>query len=48
MTTTHTAVSPYRTLAVRIDGDKVYSANGAFLGDVEGMARLGWEFTPNA
>lgn len=45
-TTTHTATSPYQTLQVAVaESGLVHAANGALLGDVDGMTRLGWEFT---
>ena len=47
--TTHTATSAYRTIEVHIaPSGIVQAANGALLGDVDGMERLGWEFTPLA
>jgi hypothetical protein len=43
--TTKTATSAYRTITVEItDKGSVYATTGAFLGDVDGMERAGWEF----
>jgi hypothetical protein len=44
-TMTHTATSPYQSLEVAIsETGLVHAANGALLGDVDGMTRLGWDF----
>lgn len=47
-TATHTATSIHRSLEVHVDDELVYALNGALLGDVDGMTRLGWEITPAA
>lgn len=45
METTAVATSQYRSLPVTITAKgTVYSEKGVFLGDVDGMERLGWEF----
>lgn len=43
---TTTATSQYRTIAVEITAKgTVYTTSGVLLGDVDGMTRLGWEFS---
>ena len=46
MTATHIATSTYGTVREVTISAKgyVHTASGVFLGDVEGMERLGWEF----